>query len=114
MDSINTMFLIDLVIIVVGIYFLYIALRMKQTEKVERFVVAEEIIKNCKDEKAFAKFLWVRQMIFSIIMIIAGTLMAIHEVVISFGYAYYAVVGVLSVAFVVYYKQLTDGRIKYC
>ena len=114
MDSINTMFIIDLVIVAVGIYFLYISLRMKKTEKVESFVVAEETLKNCKDEKAFANFLWIRQMIFSIIMIISGVLMAVHEVVLSFGYAYYAVVGVLSIAFVVYYKQLTDGRIKYC
>ena len=114
MDSINTMFIIDLVIILFGIYFLYISLRMKKTEKVESFVIAEETLKNCRDEKALAKYLWVRQTIFSIIMIVSGSLMAIHEVVISFGYAYYLVVGILAIAFVVYYKQLTDGRIKYC
>ena len=114
MVSINVMFLIDVVIVVVGIYFLYLSFKMKKTEKVESFIIAEEILKNCKDHKAFAEFLSVRQMIFSIIMIIAGTLMAIHEVVISFGYAYDVILGVLVISFMVYYKQLTDGRIKYC
>ena len=93
---------------------MYVSLRMKKSLKVDTFVIAEETLKNCKDEKAFAEFLWIRQFMFSIIMIVAGTLMAIHEVVFSFGCAYYVVVGVLALAFVVYYKQLTDGRIKYC
>ena len=114
MDSINAMFLIDLVIIVAGIYLLYLSLRMKKTKKVEKFVVAEETLKNCKDEKAFADYLWIRQLFFSIIMTITGVLMAIHETIFPFGYVYYAVVGVLAIAFVIYYIQWTDGRIKYC
>lgn len=114
MGSINTMFLIDVVIIIFGMYFMYISLRMKKQQKVDKFVVAEELLKNCKDEKAFANFLWSRQLVLSIVMIIAGALMAIHEVIFSFGYAYYAFVGALVLAFIIYYKQLTDGRVKYC
>ena len=87
---------------------------MKKQQKVDTFVVAEELLKNCKDEKAFANFLWIRQLVLSIVMIIAGILMAIHEVVFSFGHVYYVFVIVLVLAFVVYYKQLTDGRVKYC
>lgn len=114
METLNTMFIIDLVIVAVGLYFMYISLRMKKTMKVDKFVIAEETLKNCKDEKAFAEFLWIRQFFLSIIMILAGVLMAIHEVVFSFGYAYYIVVGILVIAFVIYYIQLTDARIKYC
>ena len=114
MDSINTMIIIDLVIFVVGAYFCYLSLRMKTTKKVDKFVIAEETLKNCKDEVALAEFLWIRQFVFSIIMMICSALMAIHEMIYSFGNVYYVVVGVLAIAFVIYYKQLTDGRIKYC
>ena len=114
MGSINVMFLIDLVIVVVGIYFLYLSLKMKKNQKVESFVIAEEVLKNCKDHKAFAEFLSIRQMIFSVIMIVAGVLMAVNEMVISLGYGYYVVVTVLAISFIIYYKQLTDGRMKYC
>ena len=114
MENINTMLIIDFVIVVVGIYFLYVSLRMKRTGKVDSFVIAEEVLKNCKNQKDFADFLAARQMIFSIIMMITGALMIVHETFFDLGYAYYGVVGVLAIAFIVYYKQLTDGRIKYC
>ena len=71
METLNTMFIIDLVIVAVGLYFMYISLRMKKTMKVDKFVIAEETLKNCKDEKAFAEFLWIRQFFLSIIMILA-------------------------------------------
>ncbi len=110
----NTMFIIDIVILGVGIYFLYLSIKMRITQKVESFIIAEETLKQCKDEKGFANFLAIRQMIFSIIMIICGVLMAIHEVIMSLGYGYYVVTGILVVALIVFYNELAEGRSRYC
>ena len=114
MESLNTMLIIDLVIIMAGIYLLYLSLKMHRTHKVESFIVAEETLKNCKDENAFAHFLAVRQTYFSIIMILCGVFMALHETVFPLGYGYYVVTGVLVVALIVFYNELSDGRNKYC
>jgi hypothetical protein len=110
----NTMFIIDMVILGVGIYFLYLSIKMRITQKVESFIIPEETLKQCKDEKGFARFLAIRQMILSIIMIICGALMAIHEVIVTLGYGYYVVTGILVVALIVFYSELSDGRNKYC
>lgn len=114
MSSINTMLIIDIVIVVFGIYLLFLAVRMKKNQRVEQFIIAEELLKKCNEEKLLASYLSVRLMIFSIIMIICGALMIVHETVFSMGYGYYFVVLVLAVSFLVFYKQLTDARIKYC
>ena len=114
METLNTLLIIDLVIIAAGVYFLYLSFKMHKTHKVESFIIPEEILKQCKDETAFAQFLAIRQMIFSIIMIVCGTLMAIHETVMSLGIGHYVVTGILVVALIVFYSELSDGRNRYC
>lgn len=114
MDSINTMLIIDIVIIVLGVYLLFISLRMKKTKKVEKIMIAEEVLRNCKAEDELAKILSRHLLICSTVMIICGAIMAVHESFFNLGYWYYPVVGVLVVAVIIFYKQLTDARIKYC
>lgn len=87
---------------------------MKKNKKVESFVIAEEVLRNCKQEAEFAEYLSVRQLAFSIIMIVGGALMTIHETIFPLGYWYYLVAGFVAVAFLAFYKQLTDGKVKYC
>lgn len=113
-NTINTLLIIDLVIIAAGIYLFYLSLRMRKTKKVEHFIIAEETLKMCRDEKAFAEYLSIRQLFFSIIMMVCGILMAVHELIHPLGYVYYGVAAVLVIALIVYYKQLSDGRIRYC
>ena len=114
MNPINTMLIIDIIIIVIGIYFLYLSVKMKKTQKVERFIIPEETLSKCKDEKGFANYLAMRLCIFSILMILCGIVMAVHEAIVSLGYGYYIVAGVLVVTLIVFFNELTDGRNKYC
>ena len=114
MDSFNTMFIIDLIIVILGIYLLFLSVRMKMTKKVDKFILAEEVLQKCKNETEMAEYLSVRQMIFSIILIIGGAVMALNETVIDMGNWIYSVVGIVAIAFFVFYKQLMDARIKYC
>lgn len=114
MDTINTMLIMDLIIVVLGIYLLYLSLHMKKTKKVERFIVKDEVMKLCKDEPAFAEYLSVRMLGFSVTMIIGGVIMALNESVFDMGNWIYIVIAVVVVAFLLFYKQLTDGKIKYC
>lgn len=114
MGSINTMLIIDVIIVILGIYLLFLSIRMKKTKKIASFVVPEEELKKCKNEAEFAKYLSTRQMIFAIIIIIGGTIMTLSEAAIDIGKWIYLVTGIVAVAFLVFFKQLTDGRLKYC
>ncbi|MBQ8626985.1 MAG: hypothetical protein IJ419_12560 [Agathobacter sp.] len=114
MDSLNTMLAIDLIIVILGIYLFFLSLRMKKSKKVDKFILAEELISKCKQETELAEYLSLRLMIFSIVITIGGGVMALNESFIDIGKWIYLVVGIVAVAFFVFFKQLTDARIKYC
>ena len=114
MNTINTMLIIDIIIVILGIYLLFLAIRMKKTKKVEKFVIDEESMRRCKNEAEFAEFLSIRQLIFSIVMIIGGVAAALSESVFNIGKWEFLLYGVIATAFLLFYKELTDGRVKYC
>lgn len=114
METINTVLIIDIIMVILGVYLLFLAIRMKKTKKIEKFVVDEESMRRCKNEAEFAEFLSIRQLIFSIVMIVGGILAALSETVISLGNWEFLLYGVIAMAFLFFYKELTDGRIKYC
>ncbi len=114
MEIINTMLIMDIIIIILGIYLIYIANEMKKTKKINRLVVAEELIRVCKDEAGFADYLSQKMMIFATVLIITGVLMAIHESIFDLGYGFYLIAAIAIGTFLWFYKCLTDGRNKYC
>lgn len=114
MGSINTMLMIDVVIVILGIYLLFLSVRMKKSKKVERFIIPEETLKQCKQEEELAKYLSVRMMAFSIVLSVGGALMVVHETLYNMGYGYYFIVAIITIAFCIFYKQLADGKAKYC
>ncbi len=112
--EINTMFVIDVIIVILGIYLFFLSLRMKAKKKVEKFILPEEVISKCKKEAELAEYLSLRLMFFSITITIGGVVMALNESVIDMGKWIYPVVGIVTAAFLIFYKQLTDARTKYC
>lgn len=113
-NVINTMLIMDIVITVLGSYLIYIALKMKKNKKVDRLVVAEEMLRMCKDEAGFAEYLSQKMLVFSVVLVITGVLLAIHEAVFSLGVIFYVVTAVAIIAFLWFYKSLADGRNKFC
>lgn len=114
MNTINTMLIMDVIIVILGIYLIYVAREMKKTKKINRLVIAEEVMRVCKDEAAFAEFLSQKMMIFASTLVVTGLLMTIHETIYDLGYGFYGVAAVAIGTFLWFYKCLTDGRNKYC
>lgn len=114
MNTVNTMLIMDVVIVFLGIYLIHIALKMKKTKKIERFVIAEEVMRVCKDEAGFAEFLSQKMLIFASVLTGTGIVMAIHETVFNLGKGFYVVVAIAVIFFLWFYKSLTDGRDKFC
>ena len=114
MNSMNTMVMIDVVIILAGMYLLFLGWKMKTTKKVEVIVVPEEVLRNCNNMQEFAKALSIIHMICSAMMIGAGVLMLIHHTIFSMGIGYYIIVAVLVAGILIYFKNLTDLKDKFC
>lgn len=110
----NVMPVIDAVITILGIYLIFVSLRMKKLKKVNTFIVDEETLKRCKDQSAFAEYLFPKMLIFSIILTITGIVRMVHDLVYQIGIFQYIIAFIAFVAFLLFYKQLTDGRNKFC
>lgn len=72
MTTIPTMPIMDIIMIVIGIYIIYVASWMKKNSKPHKVVLAEEEQKKCKDPKGFANYLCVKMLLFAISVIICG------------------------------------------
>lgn len=114
MNEINTLLIIDIVLIVLGLYLLKLALKMKKTKKVDRFVVAEEVLRYCKDEEAFADFLYKNMLVCAIVITIGGIVLVIHELFFDLGVFWYAICGAVALVLLWLFKSLADGKSKYC
>ena len=110
----NTMVIIDAIIIVLGIYMIFASVQMKKTNKINSFIVDEQVMKTCKDEKGFVTYLFPRMLSFSIILIVIGVVKIIADTLINIGYFAYILMAVALVMFLVFFKQLSDGKNKFC
>jgi hypothetical protein len=110
----NIMPVINAVITILGIYLIFVSIRMKKTQKVNTFIVDEETLNRCKDQAAFAEFLFPKMLMFSVILAFTGGIRLVHDLVYQIGIFQYIVAFIAFIAFLVFYKQLTDGRNKYC
>ena len=106
--------IINVVILILGLYLIFVSLQMQKTKKVNTFIVDEETLKKCKDQVAFAEYLFPRMLIFSIVLTITGGVRLIHDLVFPIGIFQYIVAFIAFASFLVFYKQLTDGRNKFC
>lgn len=110
----NSMVIIDVIIIIIGVYMIYTSIQMKRTNKINNIIVDEQIMRNCKDEKGFVAYLFPRMLSFSIILVAVGIVRLLADTIINIGYFAYAVVAVALISFLLFFKQLSDGKNKFC
>lgn len=68
----DSLFIMDIVITIVGCYLLVNAVQMKKTERISTIIVPEQEAVKCKDKKEYIRFVFPRMVIFSVITIITG------------------------------------------
>ena len=101
----HTMLIMDIIIVLLGIYLISIAFRMKKTNKIDTLIVDSQVMAHCRDEKAFATFLYPKMVIFALILILTGGIRILADTVINIGYMAYAVALIALFAFLWFFKQ---------
>ncbi|MBE5891317.1 MAG: hypothetical protein E7282_10195 [Lachnospiraceae bacterium] len=109
----NSIYIIDACILVAAVYLFVLAIKMKNSGKIHKSVMGEELIKNCIDEKAFINSIYPWMIFFAVASFVAGVVGFILDYLKVGGWANYPTLGVFLVVFVVFIVQYKRAVKKY-
>lgn len=106
----QTKLIVDVVIVIFGLYMLFISVRMKLSGKINPIFLAEEDLKKCKNKEPFAKYMSVRSLVFSIIILICGICGCVCECMSVLPYMKYIELAVFLLAFFNFIRQIRNAK----
>ncbi len=109
----NSMYLIDGCILLAAVYLLVLAIKMKNSGKIHKSVMGEELIKNCIDEQGFINAIYPWMIFFAIASFVAGVAGLILDMLKVASWANYPTLGLFLVVFVIFIVQYKRAVKKY-
>lgn len=106
----DMMLIIDVVIMIFGIYMAIISVQMIRTGRIHKIILAEEELKKCKKPKEFVRYLSPRMLVFSVIVIVVGIAGILFDTVAEAGKWNYIFLLVFLLAFFVFSTQFRKAR----
>ena len=113
MADINMVLVIDVIIVILGVYLIYSAFMMDRKEKISTMFVHEQELVKIKDKKAFIKYIFPKVIIFSVILIIDGIVGIISETVITIPYWNWADLLIMLCAIGILMTQIRNAKEKF-
>lgn len=93
-----------------GVYMIGAALKMKKTGEISSVVITEEEIAKCKNKQGFIEFIYWKEALFGIMIILVGALGIINDKVISLGVFNIVELVVFLAAFLWFQNSLCKAR----
>ena len=109
----NVMLIFDVVIIALGVYMILQALGMKKKGEISSAIVTPEEIMKCKDKNGFVQYIYGKEVVFGIVIILAGILGIVNEQIFSLGVLNYVSGGMFLVFFFWFQRSLRIAREKF-
>ena len=110
----NTLLIMDIVILGFGVYMLFVCYSMKKSGKIHSVLLAESELKKCSHQTEFVQFMTPRLLAFAIITLIDGTIGIVAEQFISSRYLDFAYMIIFFAAFIWFSCSLKKAREKFC
>lgn len=110
----NTLLIMDIVILGFGVYMLFVCYSMKKSGKIHSVLLAESELKKCKHQKEFVQFMTPRLFIFSIITLIDGVIGIVAEQFVTSRYLDFVYMIIFFAAFIWFSCSLKKAREKFC
>lgn len=108
------MIIIDAIIILLGVYMIYVSLHMKKIGEISSVLIAKEELTRCKDKKAFIEDMSPKLILFASIISVVGVVGIIIDVLdYTGGILNYGILVIFLIAFFVYTRQMRNARSKY-
>lgn len=93
-----------------GVYMIGAAFKMKKTGEISSAVITEEEIAKCKNKQGFIEFVYWKEAIFGVMIILVGALGIINDKVVSLGIFNIVELVVFLGAFVWFQNSLRKAR----
>lgn len=75
----DVMFLFDIVIMLLGIYMIFAALKMRKTGEISPVIITPEEIARCRDKSGFIAFMYWKEAVFGGILTVVGVLGVVND-----------------------------------
>ena len=98
---------------VFGAYMIGAALGMKKSGKVSSMVIAEEELRRCRDKQSFIDYLYWKEAVFGGVVLLAGVLGIINDLVVSLGAFRIVQMLLFLAAFLWFQSELRKAREKF-
>lgn len=109
----DVMTIFHIVMLIFGVYMAGAALKMKKTGEISPVILAAEEIAKCKDKQAFITFMYWKEAVFGVVVIFAGALGLINDLIVSLRAFNIAELAVFLAAFVWFQMELKKARIRF-
>ena len=111
----DVMLLFDAIMIILGAYLLFIACKMNKEGRVPTFLIAEQELMHCRDQKAMSGYLCPRIIAFSVVILVFGGQGMINDLLMDFGKAVNIIMILVFLAAWVWFSvELRKARKKFC
>lgn len=111
----DMMLIFDVIILLLGVYLVYITGKMKKDQRVNQILVPELDMMKCSDQGAYVDFLVPRVYIFAAVCIVFGVQGLLNDLAFDMGTIVNAGMIVIFVAAWVWFSvQLRKGKEKFC
>ena len=111
----NVMIIFDAIMTVLGAYLLFMAQKMKKEKRVPSFLIAEQELMRCRDQKGLAEYLFLRIIAFSVVILLFGICGLVNDLAVDLGNAVNIVMILIFLAAWIWFSmELRKARKKYC
>ena len=110
----DVMMIFDVLMIGIGIYMIAAGLQMKKENTISKILLAEEELIKCKNTKAFISYIYWREAIMGVALVLYGAIGLLDKFVFKIGgILEYIPIVLLLIVFFWFYNGLQTARIKF-
>lgn len=110
----NAMIIFGGALIIIGIYLIIQAVKMKSTNEIAgNIVLSEEDVLKCKDKKGFISYIYGREVVTGVAVIVIGIALIVKELVATLTLVANGVIIVALVIILLFFNSLKEARSRF-
>ena len=109
----NYFIIIDAVTLILGIYIIFVSLRMKKSGNIESTFVADDEMKKIKDTAGYIAYIYPKSLVFGMFTVVLAVVSVLSELVLKIPYWRYIEMVLFVIAIIFFSHVLRNSREKF-
>ena len=109
----NYFIIIDAVTLILGIYIIFVSLRMKKSGKIESTFVAEDEMKKIKDTAGYISYIYPKSLVFGIVILVISIVAIVSDCLKNIPYWSYVEMSIFVAVIIWFSNMLRNAREKF-